>query len=235
MMLPALAVDWLQLLPLAVLGAVLGLDVVSFPQAMISRPIVASTLAGAMLGHPERGLVMGVALEFFALESMPFGASRYPEWGSASVVGGALFAMTPDGTPAAMTLAALAALAAAQLSGLSMVALRQLNARLARGQQRQLAAGSGAAVTRLQFAGMAADLLRGGALTMLALAVFTPLRVAILATFTFPNTLSRAVVVSVASAVGLAAVWKVTSTTPGARWWLLGGLALGFALAGGLW
>ncbi|HRN52954.1 MAG TPA: PTS sugar transporter subunit IIC, partial [Gemmatimonadaceae bacterium] len=77
MMLPALAVDWLQLLPLAVLGAVLGLDVVSFPQAMISRPIVASTLAGAMLGHPERGLVMGVALEFFALESMPFGASRY--------------------------------------------------------------------------------------------------------------------------------------------------------------
>ncbi|HRQ78034.1 MAG TPA: PTS sugar transporter subunit IIC [Gemmatimonadaceae bacterium] len=230
MMLPALAVDWLQLLPLAVLGAVLGLDVVSFPQAMISRPIVASTLAGAMLGHPERGLVMGVALEFFALESMPFGASRYPEWGSASVVGGALFAMTPDGTPAAMTLAALAALAAA-----SMVAPRQLNARLARGQQRQLAAGSGAAVARLQFAGMAADLLRGGALTMLALAVFTPLRVAILATFTFPNTLSRAVVVSVASAVGLAAVWKVTSTTPGARWWLLGGLALGFAFAGGLW
>ena len=46
--------------------------------------------------------------------------------------------------------------------------------------------------------------------------------------------LSRAVVVSTASAVGLAAIWKVTSTTPGARWWLAGGLGLGFALAGGL-
>lgn len=235
MMLPALAVDWLELLPLAVLGAVLGLDVVSFPQAMVSRPIVASTLAGALLGHPERGLVMGAALEFFALESMPFGASRYPEWGSAAVVGGALFAMTPDNTPATMTLSALAALAAAQLGGLSMVALRQFNARLARGQHPRLAAGSGAAVTRLQLIGITADFLRGGALTMLALAAFTPLRVAILATFTFPNTLSRAVVVSTASAVGLAAVWKVTATTPGARWWLLGGLAVGFALAGGLW
>lgn len=115
-MLPELAVDWWQLMPLAALGAVLGLDVVSFPQAMISRPIVASTLAGAMLGQPVRGLIMGVALEFFALESMPFGASRYPEWGSAAVVGGALFAMTPDDMPAAMTLSVLAALVAAQLS-----------------------------------------------------------------------------------------------------------------------
>lgn len=233
-MLPELAVDWIQLLPLAALGAVLGLDVVSFPQAMISRPIVASTLAGAALGEPLRGLWMGVALEFFALESMPFGASRYPEWGSAAVVGGALFAMTPDNTPAAMTLSALAALVAAQVGGLSMVALRQWNARLARGRQAALAQGDGRAVLTLQFAGIGADFLRGGALTLLALAAFSPLRVAILATFTFPNTLSRAVVVSVASAVGLAAIWKVTATTHGARWWLLVGLMIGFALAGGL-
>lgn len=233
-MLPDLAVDWWQLMPLAALGAVLGLDVVSFPQAMVSRPIVASTLAGTMLGQPVRGLVMGAALEFFALESMPFGASRYPEWGSAAVVGGALFSLTPDGTPAAMAVAALAALAAAQIGGLSMVALRRWNARLARSRQAALAAGSGSAVATLQLAGMAADFVRGGLLTLLGLAAFSPLRVAILGAFTFPNTLSRAVVVSVASAVGLAAVWKVTATAPGARWWLLGGLALGFALAGGI-
>ena len=99
-------IDLMMLLPLAVLGAVLGLDVVSFPQAMISRPIVAATLAGAFIGQPGRGLVMGVALEFFALESMPFGASRYPEWGSASVVGGGLFAERPEGTAAAMAVGA---------------------------------------------------------------------------------------------------------------------------------
>jgi PTS system mannose-specific IIC component len=85
----------LDLIPLGLLGALLGLDVVSFPQAMISRPIAAATLAGALMGRPMHGLIAGAALELFALETLPFGASRYPEWGSASVVGGALYAVQP--------------------------------------------------------------------------------------------------------------------------------------------
>ena len=226
--------DLLQFVPLAVLGAVLGLDVVSFPQAMISRPIVAATAAGALIGQPGRGLMMGVALEFFALESLPFGASRYPEWGSAAVVGGALFAMTPDGTAAAMTVAALAALVTASLGGWSMVLLRQWNARYAKRQQQGLARGSGLTIVGLQLSGLTADLARGGFLTLVALTVFAPLREAVLAAVSISPTLSRAVVVSVASAVGLAAVWKVVRTTAGARWWLLGGLVAGLAIAGGL-
>jgi hypothetical protein len=39
-----------MILAFALLGAFLGLDVVSFPQAMFSRPIVASTLAGTLGG-----------------------------------------------------------------------------------------------------------------------------------------------------------------------------------------
>ena len=35
-----------DVIPIAILGGVLGLDVVSFPQAMISRPLIAATLAG---------------------------------------------------------------------------------------------------------------------------------------------------------------------------------------------
>jgi PTS system mannose-specific IIC component len=85
----------LDLLPVALLGGFLGMDVVTFPQAMISRPIVAATVAGAFIGNPTAGLVMGAVLELLALEMLPFGASRYPEWGSASVVGGALFAAQP--------------------------------------------------------------------------------------------------------------------------------------------
>lgn len=229
-----LGLDLAGLVPLAVLGAVLGLDVVSFPQAMVSRPIVAATAAGALIGQPGRGLVMGVALEFFALESLPVGASRYPEWGSAAVVGGALFAMTPDGTAAAMTVAAFAALVTASLGGSSMVLLRRLNARLARFQQARLERGSGSAVIGLQLTGMTADLVRGGLVTFVALACLLPLRTAILVAFEGTGTLSRAVSVSVASAVGLAAVWKVVHTTTGARWFLAAGLATGFVIAGGL-
>ncbi|MDH5234562.1 MAG: PTS sugar transporter subunit IIC [Gemmatimonadota bacterium] len=228
--------DWqlAQYLPLAVLGAVLGLDVVSFPQAMVSRPIVASTLAGALLGQPVRGLTMGVLLEFFALESLPFGASRYPEWGSAAVVGGSLFAAVPDGMAGAMLVSAFAALVTASLGSSSMVFLRRWNAIWARGQQRRIARGSGSAVVALQLAGLSADLIRGGALTLVALVVFAPLHFAIVGTFTMSPVVSRAVVVSVASAVGLAAIWKVVRTTKGARWWLAFGIGAGFVIAGSL-
>jgi mannose/fructose/N-acetylgalactosamine-specific phosphotransferase system component IIC len=226
--------DLAQLAPLAVLGAVLALDVVSFPQAMISRPIVAATLAGGLIGEPGRGLLIGVALEFFALESMPFGASRYPEWGSASVVGGALFAQVPDGTAASMSVAALAALVTAGIGGWTMVLLRRWNAHWARRQQTRIAKGSGSAVVALQLAGMSSDFIRGGLLTLLALLVFEPIHAVATGTAVFSPVLSRAFVVAVASAVGLAAVWKVVHTTAGARWYLLGGLGLGFVLAGSI-
>lgn len=226
--------DLVFLIPLAVLGGVLGLDVVSFPQAMISRPLVAATAAGALIGQPGRGLMMGVALEFFALESLPFGASRYPEWGSAAVVGGALFATTPDGTTSAMIIATFVALVTAWIGGWSMVMLRRWNARWAKRQQEGITRGSGTTVVGLQLAGMTADLLRAGLLTFVALACFSLLRTELAETVTISNTLSRAVVVAVASAVGLAAVWKVVRGTTGTRWWLAGGLAIGFAIAGGL-
>lgn len=224
----------LQFVPMAVLGALLGLDVVSFPQAMLSRPIVAATLAGTLIGEAGHGLLIGVALEFFALESMPFGASRYPEWGSAAVVGGTLFSQLPDGTAGAMSLAVFAALVTAGVGGWSIVLLRRLNAHWARRQQARIARGSGSATLALQLGGLTADLLRGGLITGLGLVAFSPVFDAVIATTRVSGTLSRAVVVAIASAVGLAAVWKVVHTTAGARWFLLAGLAGGLLLAGSM-
>ena len=223
-----------QLVPLALLGALLGLDVVAFPQAMVSRPIVAATLVGGFLGAPERGLLVGVALEFFALEAMPFGATRYPEWGSASVVGSALFTSVVEGTAGAMLLAVLFALVTAGLGGSSMHLLRRVNAALAKRQQVRIARGSGSAVVALQLAGLTADLLRGGLLTFGVLVVALPSYRSALAAMTISASVSRAMVVGTASAVGLAALWKLGRTTPGAPWYLGVGLIAGFALAGGL-
>ena len=123
------------LLPFAALGAVLGLDVVGFPQAMVSRPIVAATIAGAMAGATGRGLLVGVVLELFALEMLPVGASRYPEWGSASVVAGAIVASASVSVEGALVGGVVAALATSWLGGRSMILLRELNGRLARRAQ----------------------------------------------------------------------------------------------------
>jgi len=223
--------ELLPLAPFIVLGALSGLDVVAFPQAMLSRPIVAATAAGALAGNPLGGLTIGVALEFFALEAMPFGSSRYPEWGSAAVIGGVLFGRVEDGTAGAMTVAVLIALIAAGIGGTSMHLLRRLNAAVARRQQARIARGSGSAVTVVQLTGLTIDLIRAGLVTALILAIAIPLYDRALASFVSAPVISRAVVVGTASAVGLAAIWKVTQSTAGARWYLLSGLLVGFGIA----
>src|SRR5437868_15424242 len=118
----------LETLPLALLGGLFGLDVVSFPQIMISRPIVAATAAGAFIGNPPAGLLIGVVLEMIALDTLPFGASRYPEWGSASGVGGSLCAAQAPGIPGALPASLLAALLTASITCLIVVVLGRLSA-----------------------------------------------------------------------------------------------------------
>jgi PTS system mannose-specific IIC component len=222
--------DLVQLLPLAMLGAVFGLDVVSFPQAMISRPLVAATAAALLLGDPVSGLLVGATLEMFALETLPFGASRYPEWGSAAVVGGGLFAMQADASPGALTTAVLAALVAAWIGSWSMVQVRKLNARLARARHDDVASGSKRVVEGLQVFGLTADLLRGGALTAAMVALALPANEFVLSRWNSDPRISRAVVVALAASVAAGAVWKVVHAAPAARWLLLGGIGVGLAL-----
>lgn len=215
------------LIPLSLLGAVVGLDTVSFPQAMFARPLVAATLGGALAGSPMGGLVVGAALELIAQETLPFGASRYPEWGSASVVGGALFAGSPGPAAGAMTLALLAALATAWVGGWTMVKLRQLNAKWATRSRSGLDSGARGTVIGLQLRGMTADLVRGALLTAASFSVFYPLTEASLALWTVDARASRAIAVAIATSVAAAAAWKLFHGNVTARWFFAAGLAVG--------
>ena len=219
--------DVLALIPLALLGGILGLDVVSFPQAMISRPLVAATLAGALIGQSPSGLLIGAALELIALETLPFGASRYPEWGSASVVGGAIFASHPSHPAGAMTMATLSALATTWVGGWTMVKLRERNAVWAGHRREALEAGARGSVVSLQLMGMTADFVRGAGLTTIAYSVFAPLAAACIGLWSVDARLSRCVIVGLAASVAGGAAWKLFHSTAGARWFFVGGLGLG--------
>jgi len=223
-------VSLLDVLPIALLGALLGLDVVSFPQAMISRPIVAATVAGAFLGEPERGLLIGVVLELIALDTLPFGASRYPEWGSAAVVGGALFAAQPPGLYGALPAAMLAALLTASISGWSMVVLRRsIAGKLTRSRDR-IEEGSRSALLSLHLTGMTLDLLRGAAVTLVSMVVFSPLVRAIVMIWATSPEVSRAVVVVAAAIVAGGALWKVFHSVRHVLWFFFAGLAASAAI-----
>ena len=214
----------LEAIPLAMLGALLGLDVVSFPQVMISRPIVAATAAGAFTGNPPAGLLIGVVLEMIALDTLPFGASRYPEWGSAGVVGGALFAAQPAGMPGALPASVLAALLTASISGWSMVVLRRLIASRLERKRDRLEEGSRDALLSFHLSGMSMDLLRAAMVTTLAMLIFAPLVKAIVAVWGSESAASRAVVVIIVAIVAGAALWKVYHSVRYVLWFLLAGL-----------
>jgi mannose/fructose/N-acetylgalactosamine-specific phosphotransferase system component IIC len=215
------------IISLSLLGGVVGLDTVSFPQVMLSRPLVAATLGGAMMGSPLDGLLLGAALELIAHETLPFGASRYPEWGSASVVAGALFAGSAAPPAAALALAILAALATAWVGGWTMVKLRQQNAKWATRARGALDAGARGTVIGLQLRGMTADLARGALLTAASVAVFAPLNERSAALWTVDARVSRSFVVAVATSVAIAATWKLFHGNTPARWTFLAGLGIG--------
>jgi mannose/fructose/N-acetylgalactosamine-specific phosphotransferase system component IIC len=158
------------------------------------------------------------------LDTLPFGASRYPEWGSAGVVGGALFAAQPKGMPGALPASILAALLTASISGSSMVVLRRIIAgRLERSRDR-IEEGSRSALVSLHLSGMSLDLLRGGIVTTVAMLVFSPLVRAIVATWGTESSYSRSVVVVVAAMVAGGALWKVFHSVRHVLWFLAGGV-----------
>ncbi len=216
----------IELVPIALMGGLFGLDVVSFPQMMLSRPIVAATLAGAMAGNAAAGMLAGAALELIAVATLPFGASRYPEWGSASVVGGAITAAL-DTHPGGLTLGVLAGLATAWVGGLSLVQLRKWIATVARSRRPALEAGSRGAVMTIQLAGLTGDFLRGAALSAVAYAALWPVTRATIGVWTFSDSLSRAFIVALAVSVTIAASWVIFHSARGARWYFALGVLLG--------
>lgn len=218
-----------DLLPFAFLGAVFGLDVVSFPQAMLSRPIVAATASGALAGSAGSGLLAGAVLEMMAMETLPVGASRYPEWGSAAVVGGALAAAFGPQRAGALIVAVCAAMLTAWVGGWSMYTLRKRNGVLAARLLEELEAGSLPALTQLQLRGLTADLVRGALLTLIALVIWRPLSALVLDHWTLPLLGSHALLTALAGAVAVSATWRLSHGATGARWYFLGGVVLGLA------
>lgn len=152
-------------------GTVVGLDLVSGPQVLLSRPLVGGAVAGLLLGQLEVGLQVGAVLELFALDVLPIGAARYPDYGPATV-GAVAFACWAGGTTTDVVgLSAGLGLLLALVGGLSMESMRRANARSIQAWAVRLAAGDQIAIRALHYAGLARDLGRSAVMTALGLAV----------------------------------------------------------------
>jgi len=154
-------------IPLLVWGTLVGLDLVSVPQAMISRPLVAGTVAGWLAGDVHTGVRVGVVFELFALDVLPVGAVRYPDYGPATVASVALGAGSY--WQLSLGLSVALGLVLAMLGGWTLQLVRRSNARAIQSRAAALAAGESSAIRRLQYGGLLRDACRGFTLTLLGI------------------------------------------------------------------
>jgi mannose PTS system EIIC component len=207
-------------------GTLVGLDLVSVAQSMIARPLVAGGVAGLLVGDVGAGLRVGALIELFALDVLPVGAARYPDYGPPTVGATALAA----GGPWELTLglAGTLALIGAVLGGWSLQFLRRSNAAAVQRATAALAAGESRAIRRLQYGGLARDALRSALLTAVVLVGATG---AALIPLDRPTAAALTIVVV---GIGLAAALGGAVRGAGRgrrRAWLLAGLAAGTVLA----
>ncbi|HEV2147803.1 MAG TPA: PTS sugar transporter subunit IIC [Longimicrobiaceae bacterium] len=117
------------LLLLVLFGGVVAVDATSLGQFMLSRPVVAATLAGWIAGSPEHGALLGLFLEAFHLTVLPVGAARYPEGGPAAVAAAGAYAGTSHSFSGLLVVLIFAMLWE-RVAGVTVQELRQLNVRL---------------------------------------------------------------------------------------------------------
>lgn len=210
-------------------ATIAGLDLVSVLQVLLSRPLVAGSVAGWLLGDVDSGLRIGAALELFALDVVPVGSSRYPDFGAATV-GAVLYGAGTDWT-ATLGASVGIGIMLAILGGATLPATRRLNARIVRGYAVRLAEGDPRAVRAVHLAGLTHDLVRSAMLGLGAVGV------ALLARrwLAWPAPMLGQLLTAVALAGGAWAVGHgaAASARTGPRWrWAIAGLAIGLILVG---
>lgn len=210
------------------LGGVVGLDSTSFPQVMISRPLVAGALTGALFGRPAEGTLVGFIMEAYALIILPIGAARYPESGTATVAAAAAYMMAagPGVEPGPLAIAILFGLLWEWLAGETVVLLRQTNGKMLAGH----GAVSARQLERRHLAAMGIDFVRGGVMAAGGAAVCVAVLTAAAGHWGLsPRTTLAALAVLVATMVGtsIPLFGGVQSRTPA----LVAGLGVGLLLA----
>lgn len=215
------------LIPLLIWGTLVGLDLVSVPQAMIARPIVAGTVAGWLVGDVHTGLRVGVLFELFALDVLPVGAVKYPDYGPATIAAVVLGAGSI--WQLSLGLSVALGLVLALLGGWSLQVVRRWNARAIQQRAAALSAGESSAIRRLQYGGLLRDSVRGFILTLLGVAVALAIkdRVGL-----DEQTQLALTLVAIGSALAAAANGAFRSSGRGARLkWLAAGAGTGVLLA----
>ena len=219
------------LIALIVWGTLVGVDLVSLPQMMIARPLVAGTVAGAILGDIPTGLKLGVVFELLQYDILPVGAVRYPEYGPATVA--AVATAHASAGVLGLGLGALVGLVTGLLGGVTINVLRRVNSRIVHAAASELEAGDPRALVRVHIGGLLRDGLRAAVVTVVGLVLAWLARPLLGGVLTVRGAVLLAVaVVATALAAGAAGTLRLVGRGPTLAWFAAG---LGGGIVATLW
>ena len=219
------------LLALVVWGTFVGVDLVSLPQMMIARPLVAGTVAGAILGDIPTGLKLGIVFELLQYDILPVGAVRYPEYGPATVA--AVATAHASAGVLGLGLGALVGLVTGLIGGLTINLLRRVNSRVVHSAAAQLESGNPSALVRVHIGGLLRDALRAAFVTAVGLVLAWLARPLLANALTVRGAVLLAVAaVATALAAGAAGTLRLVGRGPNLAWFAAG---LGGGLIATLW
>ncbi len=219
------------LIALLVWGTLVGVDLVSLPQMMIARPLVAGTVAGAILGDIPTGLKLGVVFELLQYDILPVGAVRYPEYGPATVA--AVATAHASAGVLGLGLGALVGLVTGLLGGVTINLLRRVNSRIIHAAAAQLETGDPSVLVRVHVGGILRDALRAALVTVVGLTLAWLARPLLGSALTVRGAMLLAVAaVAAALAAGAAGTLRLVGRGPNLAWFAAG---LGGGIAATLW
>jgi PTS system mannose-specific IIC component len=206
-------------------GTLVGVDLVSVPQMMIARPLVAGTVAGAILGDVDTGLKVGVVFELLQYDILPVGAVRYPEYGPATV--GAVATAQAAAGALGLGLGAVVGLVTALAGGVAIHLMRRINSRIVNAASATLESGDPRALLRLHVGAMLRDVVRAALVTGLGLALawtVPPLLTGVLTPRgeTFLGTLLAVAAVASGLAAGAAGTLRLVGRGSNLAWFAAG-------------
>jgi PTS system mannose-specific IIC component len=212
-------------------GTLVGVDLVSVPQMMIARPLVAGTVAGAILGDLDAGLKIGVVFELLQYDILPVGAVRYPEYGPATV--GAVATAHAAAGALGFGLGTVVGLVTGLVGGISMHLMRRINSRIVHAASPALESGDPRALMRLHVGGVLRDGVRAALVTALGLALAWTVPPHITGVLS-PRAATLLAVAAVASALaaGSAGTIRLVGRGPNLAWF---GAALGGGVILAVW
>ena len=210
-----------SLIALLAWGTLVGVDLVSVPQMMIARPIVAGTVAGAILGDLEAGLKLGVVFELLQYDILPVGAVRYPEYGPATVA--AVATAHAAAGALGLGLGAVVGLVTALAGGVAIHLLRRINSRIVNAASAVLESGDPRALLRLHVGALLRDFVRAALVTALGLALAWTVPPVLTGVLTPRGAIVLAVAaVASALAAGAAGTLRLVGRGPNLAWFAAG-------------